>query len=59
MKFEMEKEIPVNYKGIDIDCGYRIDLLVENQLKALKDLFYKIFVSFVCFVVKISFKGDS
>jgi hypothetical protein len=55
----MEKEIPVNYKGIDIDCGYRIDLLVENQLKALKDLFYKIFVSFVCFVVKISFKGDS
>ena len=28
----MEKEIPVNYKGVNIDCGYRIDLLVENQL---------------------------
>ncbi len=29
---EKEKSIPVRYKGIDIDCGYRIDLLIENQL---------------------------
>lgn len=32
MNFEMEKEMPVHYKGIQIDCGYKIDLLVENRL---------------------------
>ena len=32
LNFEIEKEIPVNYKGVNIDCGYRVDLLVENQL---------------------------
>ena len=30
--FEMEKEIPVSYKGMNLDCSYRIDLLIENQL---------------------------
>lgn len=25
-------ELPVTYKGIKIDCGYRIDLLAENEL---------------------------
>ena len=29
---EIEKEIPVQYKGITIDCGYRIDLLIDNNL---------------------------
>ena len=24
--------MPVEYKGIRIDCGYRIDILVENRL---------------------------
>ena len=24
--------IPVRYKGIDLDCGYRLDLVVEDQL---------------------------
>jgi len=24
--------IPVSYKGINIDCGYRIDILVEERL---------------------------
>ncbi len=32
LKFELEKEIPVNYKGIQFDCNYRIDLLIENTL---------------------------
>jgi GxxExxY protein len=27
---ECEKSIPVLYKGIAIDCGYRIDMLVEH-----------------------------
>jgi GxxExxY protein len=25
-------EIPVAYKGLQLDCGYRVDLLVEDQL---------------------------
>jgi len=32
IKFEIEKEIPVKYKDVKLDCGYRIDLLVENKL---------------------------
>jgi len=24
--------LPVEYKGIKLDCGYRIDILVENRL---------------------------
>ena len=24
--------LPVTYKGVTLDCGYRVDLLVENQL---------------------------
>ncbi|NLP09189.1 GxxExxY protein [bacterium] len=27
-----KKSIPVSYKGIQLDCGYRLDLLVENRL---------------------------
>ncbi|RZL97043.1 MAG: GxxExxY protein [Pedobacter sp.] len=29
---EREKLLPINYKGIQIHQGYRIDLLIENQL---------------------------
>jgi len=32
LKFEMEKQLPVEYKGIHLDCGYRIDLLIEDQI---------------------------
>jgi len=32
IKFEIEKPLSVEYKGIRLDCGYRIDLLVENEL---------------------------
>ncbi len=28
LKFERQKPIPVVYKDISLDCGYRIDLLV-------------------------------
>ena len=24
--------LPVKYKGMDIECGYRIDILIENSL---------------------------
>ena len=30
--FAMQLAIPVEYKGLKLDCGYRIDLLVESKL---------------------------
>lgn len=32
LKVERQKPIPVIYKEIKLDCGYRIDLLVENRI---------------------------
>jgi GxxExxY protein len=32
LAFETEKPVPVRYKGVDLDCGFRIDVLVENAL---------------------------
>ncbi len=29
---EKEKAMPLVFEGIKLDCGYRIDLLVENKL---------------------------
>lgn len=29
---ERQKPIPLTYRGHTLDCGYRIDLLVENEL---------------------------
>jgi len=29
---ERQKELPVKYRGVQIDCGYRLDLLVEDQV---------------------------
>lgn len=25
-------DLPVQYKGVSLDCGYRIDLLIEDQI---------------------------
>ena len=30
--FEQEKVVPVLYKGVQIDCGYRIDFLVAQKV---------------------------
>jgi GxxExxY protein len=30
LKIERQKPIPVIYKDVKLDCGYRIDILVEN-----------------------------
>lgn len=30
--FQCQVPLPVNYKGIDLDCGYRIDILVANTV---------------------------
>ena len=40
--FECERPLPVHYKGIALECGYKIDLLVEKmlvvELKAVEKL---------------------
>ena len=28
----VQKELPIKYKSIDLDCGYRTDLLIEDKL---------------------------
>lgn len=32
LKVEWQKALPIEYKGIKIDCGYRLDLLVEEAV---------------------------
>ncbi len=32
ISFKTEHPLPVKYKGIQLDCAYRIDLLIENSL---------------------------
>jgi GxxExxY protein len=27
-----QKELPIDYKGVELDCGYRVDLFVDDQL---------------------------
>jgi GxxExxY protein len=29
---ETERPLPVHYKGVALDCGYKLDLLVENKV---------------------------
>jgi PD-(D/E)XK nuclease superfamily len=30
LAFERQVPLPVQYKGVNVDCGYRLDLVVEN-----------------------------
>jgi GxxExxY protein len=30
--FQMQFPLPVNYKGTLLDCGYRVDLLIDGQV---------------------------
>jgi GxxExxY protein len=32
MSFERQQPLPVEYKGVRLDCGYRLDVVVENTL---------------------------
>jgi GxxExxY protein len=40
--YEKQKSLPVVYKGKTLDCGYRLDLLVEDvvvvEIKAVQEL---------------------
>ena len=42
LAMERQKALPVAYRGVELDCGYRIDLLVEDavivELKAVDRL---------------------
>jgi GxxExxY protein len=42
LRFERQMPIPVEYKGVKLDCGYRADLVVEDvilvELKAIDSL---------------------
>ncbi len=30
--FERQKSLPLEYKGIKLDCGYRMDIVVDNKV---------------------------
>lgn len=32
LSFEPEKLLPLEYKGVNLDCGYRLDFLVEQSV---------------------------
>jgi GxxExxY protein len=32
IEFELQYSLPVIYKDIRLDCGYRIDILIKNEL---------------------------
>ena len=32
IKYERQKELPINYKGMTLENGYRIDILVEDKI---------------------------
>jgi GxxExxY protein len=42
LSFERQVLVPVLYKGLNIECGYRLDLLVENtvilELKSIEQI---------------------
>ena len=30
--FERQKELPIEYKGVKLDCGYRLDIVVWSKI---------------------------
>ena len=40
--YERQKDLPIEYKGLILDCGYRLDIFVDNkvivELKACESL---------------------
>ena len=30
--FKIQQPFPIEYKGIQLDCGYRVDLIVEGEI---------------------------
>jgi GxxExxY protein len=42
ISFELQKSLPVEYKGVKLDCGFRLDMLVGGlvivEIKAVEQL---------------------
>lgn len=42
IRFERQRPLPVEYKGVKLDCGYRLDLLVADavvvEIKAVSEI---------------------
>lgn len=57
ISFHMEEELPVIYKGVRIDCGYRLDILVDEkvvvELKAVSEM-YPVFEAQLLTYMRIS-----
>jgi GxxExxY protein len=32
IRFERQKPLPVKYKSVNLDCGYRLDLVIEGKI---------------------------
>lgn len=32
ISFERQKALPIEYKGIELECGYRLDIVMNNSL---------------------------
>jgi GxxExxY protein len=32
LRIERQKALPVTYRGVHVDCGYRVDMMVEDQI---------------------------
>ena len=32
IRFERQKPLPLDYKGIRLDCGYRLDIIIEAKV---------------------------
>jgi len=32
LSFERQRDMPLRYKGVKLDCGYRLDFLIEGEL---------------------------
>jgi GxxExxY protein len=32
ISFERQKDLPIVYKGFSLDCGYRLDVIVDSRL---------------------------
>lgn len=42
LRFQRQVAVPVRYKGVNLDCGYKLDVLVEDsvivELKSVEEL---------------------
>jgi GxxExxY protein len=42
LSFQRQVELPVAYKGLKLDCGYRLDVVIENavivELKSIEQI---------------------